>query len=208
MTDDTVAAIPVVNDRLRWFLVLLGPVLLAIAGATHPAYLTAESASWWHDLHVIAVPLFPLIGVTVWALLSGIWSGTDGLLASIARLLAFAYACFYTGLDVLSGIGAGATTMYRERTGDDIGRANSVLFGQGNLLADIATYSLFASLVLVAMVFLRRVGTTSLPGSVVLLVSSWSFVTSHIFWPRGVLTMLGFALGAALLLLAERRSKT
>lgn len=83
-----------------------------------------------------------------------------------------------------------------------------MLFGQGNLLADIATYSLFASLVLVAMVFLRRVGTTSLPGSVVLLVSSWSFVTSHIFWPRGVLTMLGFALGAALLLLAERRSKT
>lgn len=199
---------PVLTTRVRWLLALAGPILLAIVGTTHPAHLTPESASWWHDLHVIGVPLFPLLGVTVWTLLSGIWSGTDGVLATVARVLAFTYACFYTGLDVLSGIGAGATTMHRESTGDDIGRANSVLFGQGNLLAEIGTYSLLASLVLVAMVFLRRVGPSSLPGSVVLLVSSWSFVTSHIFWPRGVLTMLGFALGAALLLLAERRTTT
>jgi hypothetical protein len=42
-------------------------------------------------------------------------------------------------------------------------------------------------------------GARVLPGTVVLLVAGWSFTDSHIFWPRGVWTMLGFALGFALL---------
>ncbi|MET9789689.1 hypothetical protein [Streptomyces canus] len=44
-----------------------------------------------------------------------------------------------------------------------------------------------------------------LPGAVVLLAACWSFIDSHIFWPRGVLTMLGFALAFALLTAAYGR---
>jgi hypothetical protein len=39
---------------------------------------------------------------------------------------------------------------------------------------------------------------------VVVLVACWSFADSHIFWPQGVLTMLGFALGFGLLMVASR----
>jgi hypothetical protein len=40
-----------------------------------------------------------------------------------------------------------------------------------------------------------RCGATTLPGAAILLISGYSFLDSHIFWPRGVFTMLGFAIG-------------
>ena len=54
---------------------------------------------------------------------------------------------------------------------------------------------------------LRRWGTLSVPGSVVLLVAAWSFLGSHIYWPVGVLTMLGLAVGFGLLVVARERSR-
>jgi hypothetical protein len=190
---------------LRVVAALAGPVTLTIAGATHPANLTAESAQWWHDLHVVMLPLFPLLGLSVWALLHRVRGGLDGWLAVAARLLAFVYAMFYTGLDVLAGIGAGALTMHRGM-GHEIGSANSVMFFEGNVLADVGTWSLLAAFALVGVVHLRRVGWRSLPGTAVLLAASVSFMTSHVFWPRGVLTMAAFGVGVGLLLLAERRA--
>ncbi|MBA2455469.1 MAG: hypothetical protein H0V48_02850, partial [Nocardioidaceae bacterium] len=73
-----------------------GPLALAIAGATHPAHLTSESADWWRDLHVVMLPLFPLLAINVWVLLRGVWAGVDGIVAVGARVLAFVYAAFYT----------------------------------------------------------------------------------------------------------------
>lgn len=191
---------------LRIVAALVGPVALTVAGATHPAHLTAESASWWHDLHVIMLPLFPLLGLSVWALLHRVRGGLDGALAIAARLLAFVYAMFYTGLDVLAGIGAGALTEHHAM-GGDIGDANSVMFFEGNVLADVGTWSLLAAFALVGVVFVRRTGWPSLVGTAVLLGASVSFTTSHVFWPRGVLTMAAFGAGVALLLLAERRAR-
>ncbi|GAA2170701.1 hypothetical protein GCM10009846_02010 [Agrococcus versicolor] len=188
---------------LRAVAALAGPVALTIAGATHPAHLTAESAQWWHDLHVVMLPLFPLLGLSVWALVHRVRGGLDGWLAIAARVLAFVYAMFYTGLDVLAGIGAGALTVHRGM-GGEIGSANSVMFFEGNVLADVGTWSLLVAFALVGLIHLRRVGWRSLVGTAVLLAASVSFMTSHVFWPRGVLTMAAFGVGVALLLVAER----
>ncbi|MDO9377962.1 MAG: hypothetical protein Q7T56_03860 [Nocardioidaceae bacterium] len=193
------------RPAVRTVAALVGPVALTIAGATHPAHLTADSAGWWRDLHVIMLPLFPLLGLSVWALLHRVRDGVDGWLAIVARVLAFVYAMFYTGLDVLAGIGAGALTEHRNM-GNDIGSANSVMFFQGNILADVGTWSLLVAFALVGVVHLRRVGPLSVVGTVVLLGASYSFTTSHVYWPRGVLTMIAFGIGVAVLLLVERRA--
>lgn len=187
---------------LRIVAALAGPVALTVAGATHPAHLTAESAGWWHDLHVILL-LFP--GLSVWALLHRVRGGIDGALAIAARILAFVYAMFYTGLDVLAGIGAGALVEHHAM-GGEIGDATSVVFFEGNVLADVGTWALLVAFALVGVVFVRRVGWVSLVGTAVLLGASVSFTTSHVFWPRGVLTMAAFGVSVALLLVAERRA--
>jgi hypothetical protein len=66
---------------MRWVrvLVVAGPaVVLAGLGLTHPQELTAASASWWTTLHVILLPIFPLLAVSLWLLLRGVpglWRG-------------------------------------------------------------------------------------------------------------------------------------
>ena len=47
------------------------PLVLAGLGLTHPDDLTGVSAGWWTSLHIILVPLFPLLGVSHWILLHG-----------------------------------------------------------------------------------------------------------------------------------------
>ena len=48
-----------------------------------------------------------------------------------------------------------------------------------------------------------RLTPRSLPGTVVALVASWSFMSSHVYPPWGVVTMLAFGAAAVLLLRAE-----
>ncbi|MEV4038596.1 hypothetical protein [Streptomyces umbrinus] len=52
----------------------------------------------------------------------------------------------------------------------------------------------------------RQHGARVLPGAAMLLAACWSSVDSHIFWPRGVFTMLGFALAFAVLSVPAFRS--
>ena len=176
-----------------------GPLALAIAGVTHPAHLTSESADWWRDLHVVMLPLFPLLAINVWVLLRGVWAGVDGIVAVGARVLAFVYAAFYTALDVLAGIANGALVEASTSSGFDVSEPKSIIFGQGGDLAEVGVYSLLASSALVGVVYVRRFGLRMLPGSLVLLASSYSFIDSHVYPVRGVVTMLGFGVAAVLL---------
>lgn len=73
------------------------------------------------------------------------------------------------------------------------------LFATGDQLGRVGVYALAVACLATCAVLYRRHGARMLPGAVVLLAACWSFVDSHIFWPRGVLTMLGFALAFALL---------
>jgi hypothetical protein len=59
-------------------------------------------------------------------------------------------------------------------------------------------YALLLAVLAATVALAAQHGPRVLAGSVVLLGAGWSFIDSHIFWPRGVLTMLAMAAGFAL----------
>lgn len=184
----------------RWLTVVvvaLPGLVLAGFGLTHPLFLDDTTAPAWWQLHVPLIPLFPLLAVALWWLLRG----ERGVLAWGARIAGYLYACFYTGLDVLAGIGAGLVT-------DVAGPGPGVgaLFALGDDLGRAGVWFLAAATVLAGAVLIRRDGVRAVPGTVVALVAAYPFLIGHIFSPVGVVAMLGYALGFALLGAARRPS--
>jgi hypothetical protein len=180
-------------------LVIAAPLILAAAGLTHPSGLSRSTAEHWADMHIMLLPVFPLLAV---GLLVPLWRRPGRDLAGFATVVAwvgsFVYAAFYTGLDAVAGIGAG-TAVEHAAAGASPGPLKRPLYDVGEALGQAGAYALICAVVATAVALFPRHGARILPGIAVLLVSSWSFVDSHIFWPRGVWTMLGFALGFTLL---------
>lgn len=185
--------------RLDLLWLVLGPVALAVAGSTHPSPLSPDNAAYWRTLHVVLLPLFPLLALLVWVLLRGVRGGVDGALAWAARVLALVYAAFYSALDVLAGIANGAVVDSAATTGQDVDTIKAVLFGQASEVGDVGVYALLGAVAIVGVVHLRHSGWRALPGTLVLLAAAWSFRDSHVYPWRGVVTMLAFGLGALLL---------
>ncbi|MGW4059339.1 hypothetical protein ACWEGE_13715 [Amycolatopsis sp. NPDC004747] len=177
----------------RWFrpvLLAVPGLLLAGFGAVHPAVLDAATAPWWTELHVILLLVFPLPAAAQWLLLATAppWLRLPG------RLAAFGFAAFYGGLDAVAGIAAGTVTDAQHGVTPAVG----ALFEVGDLLGHLGAGCFLASNVLI-VVAMARAGLRVVPGAAVLLAASVSFLDSHIFWPRGVLTMIGVAIGMSLL---------
>jgi hypothetical protein len=186
---------------MRWarVVVVAGPaVVLAGLGLTHPQDLTATSASWWTTLHVLLLPLFPLLAVSLWLLLRGI----PGPAAWAARIAAYGYAAFYTALDVLAGIGAGELTQLNAERGlQETTVEVDRLFAVGNDLGELGVWCFGVACAATAVAVVGRVGRRALPGAVVLVAAAVVFVAGgvHIYWPWGVGTMLALAVGLGLL---------
>ncbi len=183
----------------RIALVTAAPLLLSAAGIAHPHGLSRSTASDWAHLHIALLPVFPLLTV---GLLVPLWHRPRLSLAGFATVVAwagaFVYAAFYTGLDAVAGIAAGTAVEHAGETGS-LGPVKRPLYDTGEALGQAGAYALIGAIAATAVVLLPKHGVRVLPGTVVLLAAGWSFVDSHIFWPRGVWTMLGFALGFALL---------
>ena len=165
------------------------PLLLAGLGLAHPAHLTGGTADAWKDLHVVLLPVFPLLALAPWLLTRG----EHRAVRWAAIGLGYAYAVLYTALDVLAGIGAGA-----------LQQAGAVdqkrfLFAEGNDLADFGVWAYLLSASLAAAVALRRSRLAALPGAVLVVAGAVSFLDSHVYWPRGGLTMVVLAVGWAAL---------
>ncbi|MFI2634205.1 hypothetical protein ACH5A2_28060 [Streptomyces collinus] len=183
----------------RIALVTAAPLALAAAGLVHPHGLSMSTAADWADLHILLLPLFPLLTI---GLLVPLWHrprpGIQAAATAAAWTGAFVYSAFYTGLDAVAGIAAG-TAVEHAPAGANPGRLKRPLYDVGESLGHIGAYALICAVVATAAALWPRYGARVLPGTAVLLVAGWSFVDSHIFWPRGVWTMCGFALGFALL---------
>jgi len=183
--------------------VVAGPFLLAALGVTHPQDLTAQTASWWHDLHTILIVVFPVLGLNLWWLLRGL----EGVTAWTARVGGFLYIVFYGALDVLAGVGTGATVEAARRDArETLDDANALLFEEGNALAEIGVWALFAGCVLAVILISRRVGRSALPGAVLLVLGCVLFIDSHIYWPGGVVAVLALGAGFGLLEWARIRA--
>jgi len=169
-------------------MVALPPVVLAGVGLSHPALLTAGSAPWWTTMHLVLLPLFPLLGVVVWVLLRHDqtavgWGG---------RVAAILYTAFYGGLDAVSGIAAGTVV---QSGADPKSELVTSLFAAGRPLGIIGAYAFFVAVILV-LASAWRSGTRGwvfYAAAGVALVSAYLFTAGHIYWPKGVVAMLGLA---------------
>jgi hypothetical protein len=179
-------------------LVMLGPVLLAIAGLIHPSGLSAATAHRWMWLHIFLLPVFPLLALGFVVLLR---ERPRGRAAGAARVVAWfcaaVYAAGYTGLDAVAGIAAG-TIAGQPGDPSELRRLVLALYETGNRLGTVGVYAFLAAVLAATTALGSRHGVRVLPGAAVLLGAGWSFVDSHIFAPRGVLTMLAMAAGFGL----------
>ena len=189
-------------------LVTVAPLVLAVAGAAHPHGLSRATATDWTQLHIALLPVFPLLTL---GLLVPLWHrprpDLTGFATAVAWTSAFTYAAFYTGLDAVAGIAAGTAVEHAAGTAD-IGPIKHPLYDAGESLGQVGAYALIVAVVATAVALFPKQGVRVVPGTVVLLVAGWSFTDSHIFWPRGVWTMLGFALGFALLAAGTGRGES
>src|SRR3954447_4202250 len=104
------------SHALRTALIAAPAVILAGLGYAHPAHLDAGTAQWWSTLHVLLLPVFPLLGAAQWFLLDD----APVLLRRIGRVAAFGFAVYYDALDAVDGIAAGAVVHAQgRRTGGD-----------------------------------------------------------------------------------------
>lgn len=176
------------------------PLLLAAAGLVHPRHLTTATAGHWAGLHVVLLPVFPLL---VLGLLVPLWGrprrDVDGALTVVSWAGCLVFAAYYSGLDAVAGISAGTVVDH------GVHGAAGHLFAMGDRLGRAGVYGLAVASFATCAVLWRRHGVRVLPGAAVLAVACWSFVDSHIFWPRGVATMVGFAVAFALLTMATWR---
>lgn len=186
----------VVSGWVRTAVLAVPPLVLAAAGVTHPAELTAATAHHWLVMHVVLVPVFPLLAVAVWVLLVG----DDGVLAWLARGSAFVYAAFYGALDAVNGVAAGvlvAQTPVGEAA--DPTAALRPVLRLGNALGWVGSSAFLAAVLLTVSVLLRRPGRRPWLGALLVVAASVSFLDSHVYWPRGVVTMVLLAAGLVLL---------
>ncbi len=172
------------------------PLLLAVAGLTHPSTLTAATSQHWFWLHLILIPVFPLLAVCWWLLLRG----ERGAVAGVARVAAFGYACFYSALDTVNGVAVGVLVWRSppDQVAATMARLRPVL-DVGNMLAFVGSGAFLLTAVLTGALFVRRFAGRAVPGAAVVVLSAISFLDSHIYWPRGVVTMVGLAVGLVLL---------
>jgi hypothetical protein len=173
--------------------VALPPLALAAAGLAHPVQLTDATAMRWRDLHVALLPVFPLLAIAPVL----VTRRHDRRLGILAIVLGFAYAVCYQALDILAGIAAGALKM-------EGGEGIRTMYALADAIVVVGVWAYVAATLLASALVLRHAGLRALPGAVIAVVAAVSFVDSHIFFPRGVITMAGLAVGWTWLALASR----
>lgn len=176
---------------LRALLVGAPAFAIGLLGLAHPTFLTPTTADRWRLVHVLLLPLFPLLGGALLYLLRQ----ARGPIAWVARVLAFGYAVLYGALDSIAGIGAPAQVQARGR-GAPIGD----LFAAGDQLGHLGVLGLVLSVLLTGALLWRRHGSAlALAGAVVSALCSYGLYKHHIFPPLGVLSLLGIGAGLVLM---------
>jgi hypothetical protein len=175
------------------------PLILLGVGLTHPAHLSVSSAPWWTTMHLLLVPLFPLLAVSVWVLLRR----DHSVLAWVGRVGAVSFGVFYGTLDALSGVATGIVTQAEAST---TGAAVAGLFATGKVFAYIGGYSLLAAVgALVVDRWLVGERTWYFwVGAVLALGGAGLIARFHIYFPWGTAVLLALTIGFALLELSRR----
>lgn len=165
--------------------VVVPPLFVAALGLTHPPRLTVEDADHWQMMHTVLLPVFPLLALGPWLVAREV-SRIGGVLVGI---VAFTYACFYTALDILAGIGGGALKAV------EAGGLGIIMPLAGDL-GEIGSYAYLIATALAGGLAASRAGwLRTLPGTALALAGGWLFWQHHIFPPEGVWAQVLIAAG-------------
>ncbi|MCW2613802.1 MAG: hypothetical protein JWN08_796 [Frankiales bacterium] len=178
----------------------LPALVIGAVGLAHPIFLEPDSAERWRLAHLLLLPAFPLLAVSVFVLLRG----ERGPAAWGARVLSLAYAVLYGALDSIAGIGAPQQVIRAQERGE--GRPPiGDLYEIGDQLGELGVYAFAAAGALTALVLYLRSRSPLAPvGGAVVVAASYPFLRHHVFPPRGVLAMVAIAVGLGLLELSRR----
>ncbi len=186
---------PPTSRRLLPALAAAPPLAVGLVGLLHPVFLTPATAERWRLVHLLLLPLLPLVGASVWLLLLGV----RGAVAWTARTLALVYAVLYTSLDSIAGIGAGHQVVRTAQRGEPRPPVED-LYDIGDPLGQGGVVALAAALALTSGVLWRRSGSRRvLAGGLLAVACCYPFLRHHVFPPRGALALLGVAAGVVLL---------
>ncbi len=181
--------------RTLVLLVALPAVACAIVGLTHPHHLTMASAAHWRNLHLILIPIFPLVGLAPWLIArrAGLWFGR------IAAVFGYGFAIFYTALDILAGVAGGALVLagHADVTGS--------VFAIARILGSIGVASLVAGCLVAGVAAVRVSGVVALPGAILATVGAILVQEGHIYLGLGTVAMVALATGFALMAVAVTR---
>jgi hypothetical protein len=177
-------------------LVSLPAVACAAVGLTHPASLNADSAEQWRNLHLVLIPIFPLIGLAPWLIArkAGVWFDRVG------ALLGYGFATFYTSLDILAGVAGGALVLAGS------GDATGPIFAIARTLASIGVVSLVAGCIVAGIAAFRVAGVVALPGAVIATIGAILVQEGHIYLGLGTVALMLLAAGFVIMAITVTRS--
>ena len=183
-----------VRARLLLAAVTVPPFATAGVGLTHPPTLTVEAADHWQTMHTVLLPVLPLLALGPWL----VARRSNRIAGVVVGALAYVYACFYTTLDVIAGIAAGAIK------GAEAGGLG-IIFPVAGDLGEIGAYAYIAASVVAVVAALPGLGVVrTLPGAVLVVVGAVMFWQEHVYRPWGVTAMVLLGLGWGWLWLAGR----
>ena len=183
------------SRRTLVLLVSLPAVACALVGLTHPVNLNMASAEQWRNLHLILIPIFPLIGLASWLIgrTAGVWFGRAG------ALFGYGFATFYTALDILAGVAGGVLVIAGNSD------ATGSVFAIARILANIGVVSLVAGCLVAGVAAFRVAGIAALPGALLATVGAVLVQPGHIYLGRGTVAMMLFAGGFVIMAFAVTR---
>ncbi|MBF4633782.1 hypothetical protein ITJ38_05120 [Agreia pratensis] len=181
------------SSRLRLVLVASLPaVVCALIGLLHPHHLTDATASIWQMMHLILIPLFPLVGLGPWL----IARRSNRLLGWIAAVGGYGFATFYTSLDLLAGVAAGTLQV----AGVTDGKAP--IYEVARTLGLIGVISLVLACVAATVAVAMHARLRALVGGVIAVIGACLVQPGHIYPGLGTAAMLLLAAGLVMLALA------
>lgn len=178
------------SSRLRLVLIVSVPaVVIALIGLLHPHHLTAETAARWQTMHIVLIPIFPLIGLGPWL----IARRTSRPLGIVAAIGGYGFATFYTSLDLLAGVAAGTLQLAGITDG------KTPVYEVARALGMVGVISLVLGCVATTVAVFIEARFRAIPGGVLAVVGAALVQPGHIYPGLGTAALVILACGLALL---------
>jgi hypothetical protein len=181
------------STRVRLILFVSLPALACAAiGLLHPHHLTDDTAAAWQLMHIVLIPVFPLVGLGPW-LIARRTSRPFGLLAALGG---YGFATFYTSLDLLAGVAAGTLQIA------GVSEGKEPVYEVARALGLVGVIALVLACVAATAATFVHARLRALPGGILAVVGALLVQPGHIYPGLGTLAMLLVASGLILLALA------